>query len=577
MISMKPRKSRPKRWWTLLLLSLLTVSGILYAFRSGDPYFEIVKNMDIFSAVYRDLDNYYVDSIQPGQLMQTGIQAMVGSLDPYTTFYSRRHLKDLEFLTTGRYGGIGASVRREEDWMVISEVYPGSPAQQAGIRPGDIIDSLDGRTARGMTQDQMSGILRGRPGTSLSMVLENPVDHKIRDREITRREIDVKSVSYAGMISSGVAYIRLQQFTQYCSNELKDAFDSLRRTNPGMKGLILDLRGNPGGLLEEAVRTVNLFVDQGQTVVSTRGRVHLWDHDYRTGEAADDDSIRLAILINPGTASASEIVAGAVQDLDRGIIIGQKSFGKGLVQTTHDLPYDTKLKLTTARYYTPSGRCIQAIDYSKRNPDGSVVYFPDSLRKTFHTRNGRIVRDEGGIEPDIRLEPQVLSPLAISLLDHNYIFDFATRYYYDHSSLSDPSGFRLGGREFERFVRFLKGKDNQYSTGSEEALNEFRQIAEKEHYFNGIRPQYDSLLSRMESDKAGDLFRNRHEVLHLLDEEIADRYDPVKGRFLVDLRQDADVLEARSVLSNPTLYEQILEGKMDGPFALAGSRCPPTR
>jgi carboxyl-terminal processing protease len=550
----------------ILLALLLLAGGFLAGYRENDKYFEIAKNLDIFAAVFRNLNTYYVDSIEPARLMGTGIDAMVESLDPYTTYYPENNLDELDFQTTGKYGGVGLSVRQIHDSTVVSDIYGGSPVDRAGIRAGDIIVSIDGHNAKDLSDEQISRLLKGEPGTSLQMVLKNPVTGAITAKTITRQEIDIRSVSYAGMAGQGIGYVKLNQFTEFSANEVSATMDSLMRSNPGMKGIIVDLRSNPGGLLDEAVKLSSLFIGQGQIVVSTKGKATGWNRDYTTGVIAKYPSIPLVVLTNRLSASASEIYAGAVQDLDRGIIIGQRSFGKGLVQTTRDLPYNSKLKVTVAKYYTPSGRCIQAIDYAHRNDEGTVQYIPDSLRKSFRTKHGRTVMDGGGIEPDVHLAPEYLSNIALTLLSKNYIFEYATQYYYTHpDSRLSPKDFSITEDDYSDFLTFISGKNYDYRTRSKDALDELEKAAEKENYMGDVKPQLEALKKQLLLEKQNDLIRHKTELENLLDQEIIGRYYLMNGRIARSLAFDEDVIKAKSILNDTAKYNGIISGRITEP------------
>jgi carboxyl-terminal processing protease len=430
---------------------------------------------------------------------------------------------------------------------------------KAGIKPGDILISLDGKPTRGMDQEEISRSLKGVPGTSLDMVLQNPHSGAQTTRKITREEINVRPVSYAGLVGNDVGYIKMVQFTENSGAQVQLAFEQLKKEHPGLKGVILDLRGNPGGLLDEAVAVSNIFIDKNKLVVSTKGKVKNWDREYRTEQPAVDVNIPLVVLTNRSSASASEIVAGAVQDLDRGLVVGQRSFGKGLVQTTRPLPYNAKLKVTTAKYYTPSGRCIQAIDYSHRNQEGEVDYVPDSLRKAFTTIAGRKVKDGGGIEPDAQVDPVFLSQVAITLLRRQYIFDYATEYYYAHPKIATAGAFSLSDDDFENFVRYLDGKDYSYKTHSEEALESFESTARKEKYYDAVSKEFEALQQKMKHDKKQDLLKNKAEIKRLLEEEIVNRYYLQKGRIERSLAWDNEVNEAVGLLHAPAKYQQLLK------------------
>jgi carboxyl-terminal processing protease len=390
------------------------------------------------------------------------------------------------------------------------------------------------------------------------MLLKNPSTGVETTKKIVREEINVRPVSYSGIVKNDVGYIKMVQFTENSGAQVQMAFEKLKQEHPGLKGVILDLRGNPGGLLDEAVAVSNIFIDKNKTVVSTKGKVKNWDREYKTTAPAVDVNIPLVVLTNRSSASASEIVAGAVQDLDRGLVVGQRSFGKGLVQTTRPLPYNAKLKVTTAKYYTPSGRCIQAIDYSHRNQEGEVDYVPDSLRRSFSTLAGRKVKDGGGIEPDAQVEPVFLSQVAITLLRRQYIFDYATLYYYAHPKISGAGAFTLSEDDFSDFVRFLDGKDYSYKTHSEDALESFEATARKEKYYDAVSKEFEALQQKIKHDKKQDLLKNKAEIKRLLEEEIVNRYYLQKGRIERSLAWDNEVNEAVSLLHTPTRYQQLL-------------------
>jgi carboxyl-terminal processing protease len=545
----------------IVLFSLLGLCLVFVAFRNSDKYFLIAKNLDIFAAFYRELNTYYVEDLPPEKLMHKGIEAMLEETDPYTDFVPEENLDELRFMATGKYGGVGASIYTDGDWTAITDVYEGSPMFKAGVKPGDIIVSLNGKSAKGMVQEDISSILKGNPGTTLDMVLRHPITGKETPRRIVREDINVKPVSFAGIIRNDIGYIKMTQFTENSGQLVQEAFENLKRSNPALKGVVLDLRGNPGGLLEEAVTLSNIFIDKNQLIVSTKGKVKSWDREYKTTQSAVDMNIPLVVLTSRSSASAAGIVAGAVQDLDRGLVVGQRSYGKGLVQTTRPLPYNAKLKVTTARYYTPSGRCIQAIDYSTRNEEGEADYVPDSLRRSFTTAGGRPVKDGGGIEPDAKVESTLLSQVAITLLRKQYIFDFATRYYYAHPTVKPAATFALTEAEFEEFEEFLEGKDYSYKTRSEEALESFRSTAEREKYYDGLSKEFEALQAKMKHDKKQDLLRNKTEIRHLLEEEIMNRYYPQQGRIEKGLSWDKDVDEAVALLQQPERYQQLLTKK----------------
>ncbi|MCK7558143.1 S41 family peptidase [Chitinophaga sedimenti] len=539
-------------------ITLLVVSIGITAFSDNDKYFQIAKNLDIFAAFYRELNTYYVDDLPAEKLMQRGIEAMLEETDPYTDFVSEENLDDLKFMATGKYGGVGISIFTRGDSTAITDVYEGSPMHRAGIHAGDVILSLDGKSVKGWEQENISRILKGAAGTPLEMTVRHPLTNTQKTVKINREEIAVRPVSFSGIVKPGIGYIKMTQFTENSGHLVQEAFEKLKQNNPTMKGVILDLRGNPGGLLEEAVAVSNIFIDKNKLIVSTKGKVKSWDREYRTTQAPSDIQLPLVVLTSRTSASASEIVAGAVQDLDRGVVVGQRSYGKGLVQTTRPLPYNAKLKVTTAKYYTPSGRCIQAIDYSHRNEDGEAEFVPDSLRKAFATVAGRPVKDGGGIEPDDKTEAETISQVAITLLRKQYIFDYATQYYYAHPKTPAISEFKLTEAEFDDFVRYLDGKDYSYKTRSEEALENFSNTARKEKYYDAVSKEFDALQAKMKHDKKQDLLKNKTEIRQLLEEEIMNRYYLQRGRIETGLAWDNDVLEAVSLLQQPAKYHALL-------------------
>ena len=543
-----------------MLLLLITAAGI-FAFNENDKYFQIAKNLDIFAAFYRELNTYYVDDLPPEKMMHKGIEAMLEETDPFTDFVSEENLDDLKFMATGKYGGVGASINTSGEWTAITDVYEGSPMDRAGVKPGDIIVSMDGKSVKNTPQEDISKQLKGAAGTPLDIVFRNPVTGVETPKKIVREEINVKAVSYAGIIKNDIGYIKMTQFTENSGSLVRKAFLQLKQANPALKGVVLDLRGNPGGLLDEAVVVANIFVDKNKLIVSTKGKVKNWDRSYETTEQPADTHIPLAVLTNHSSASASEIVAGSIQDLDRGLVIGQRSYGKGLVQTTRQLPYNTKLKVTTAKYYTPSGRCIQAIDYSHRNDDGSVDYVPDSLRKTFTTSGGRSVKDGGGIEPDAKVAPTYISQVAISLIRKQFIFDYATNYYYSHPTIAAAASFALTDSEFADFERYLENKDYSYKTRSEEALDSFRSTAKKEKYYDAIAKELEVVEAKMKHDKKQDLLKNKTEIKRLLEEEIVNRYYLQRGRIIKSLEWDNEVNTAADLLHDREEYKRLLTQK----------------
>jgi carboxyl-terminal processing protease len=543
-------------------LSLFQLNVYAQGNDQTDKYFEISKNLEIYSNVFKELNQYYVDPIEPGKMVKTGVDAMLNNLDPYTNLITEADAEDYELQTTGKYSGIGVSTRIKDGEIIIAELYENGPVAKAGIKPGDIVVSIDGQKVKDKDADNIGMLMRGAPGTTMKLVVRNPITQKEEAKTITREEIKLSSVPYASLVGdqNNIAYVNLTQFTPNCARDVRNALDSLKKAQPALKGVVLDLRGNPGGLLDEAVNVCNLFIDKGQLVVSTKGKNKEWEKQFKTSGTPWDLEIPLAVLVNHGSASASEIVAGTTQDLDRGVIVGTRSFGKGLVQNVRPLGYNTRLKITTAKYYTPSGRCIQALDYSHRNDDGSVSSVPDSLKKTFKTRIGRTVYDGGGVEPDVKMDDVELSPLAISLLTNNFIFDYATQYYYNHPAIAQPADFVLSENDFTAFEKWLGNKDYSYKSESEQLLAGLKETAEKEKYFDNVKNEYNALAAKLSHDKKQDLIKNKKEVMTLLANEIVSRYYFQRGRVINKMRNDDKELQkALQLLSDTKNYKSLLK------------------
>lgn len=544
---------------SIIVLSIALAALMPLAFTGSNSYFEISKNLDIFATLYREVNTYYVEDVDPSKFMRTGIDAMLESLDPYTNYISEADIESYRFQTTGKYGGIGAIIRKSGDYIVIAEPYKGFPADKAGLRAGDQIMEVDGNSTKGKNVEDVSKILKGAPGTDVKVLVLRAGEKNPTPKTLTREEVKVSSVPYYGMLNNDIGYIRLTQFTENCGAEVQSALKELQSKHQ-LKGLVFDLRGNPGGLLNEAVNVSNTFVDKMQKIVSTKGKVKEWDKDYFALNQAVDTKLPLAILTSSGSASASEIVAGVVQDYDRGVIVGQRTYGKGLVQTTRQLSYGTQLKVTTAHYYTPSGRCIQAIDYAHRNEDGSVGKIPDSLKHPFKTTAGRTVYDGGGVDPDFTIESQKLNPIAVSLLQKNLIFDYATEYRLKHETIASAMDFHVSDAEYDDFVSWLKGKEYDYTTKSEESMKELKETAQKEAYWDAIKDDFEKLQSEMNHDKEKDLVKFKDEIGELLSQEIAARYYYQDGRIEASLNHDEEVKRAMEVLTDANLYAKTLKG-----------------
>jgi carboxyl-terminal processing protease len=488
---------------------------------------------------------------------------MLDGLDPYTDFIPEEDMEDYRTQTTGQYGGIGAVIGTRGDWVIVSEPYEGFPADKAGLRAGDQILSINGKDAKNYKTDQVSAMLKGKPGTEVDVKIKR-LEKGGKETEfmvkMIREQIKIKNVPYFGMLNDHIGYIRLGGFTDRAGAEVKSALESLE-TNHHIKGLVFDLRGNPGGLLNEAINVANVFVDKNIQIVATRGKIDEWNKSFVTLNEPVDLKIPMVVLADGGSASAAEIVSGSLQDLDRAVIVGQRTFGKGLVQSTRSLPFNAKLKITTAKYYIPSGRCIQALNYAERNADGSPVRTPDSLKVAFKTKNGRKVMDGGGIEPDVVLEPEKYARITISLITKNLVSDYATEYRIDHDKISDPAGFVLTDAEYEDFVKWVSKKDYDYTTRSEKLLDEFKDAAEKEKYYDDVKQDYDAMKKTMMHDKANDLEKEKVQIKSILEEEIAARFYLNPGRIQASFKNDNELKKAMEVLNDPAKMNDILARK----------------
>lgn len=540
------------------VLVLVVSLGVTSIFSTSfvDNYFEIAKNLDIFTTLYKQLNTFYVDETNPGDLMKKGIDEMLKSLDPYTSYIPESEMEDFKFQTTGQYGGIGAMITKVDDYVLISEPYENFPAQKAGLLAGDKILEINGVSAKGKTTKEVSKVLKGQPNTSVTILIERPhIDNPFEVR-FERKKISVPSITYAEYLKDGIAYIRLRSFTRNCANDLKNTIIKLKKEQE-FNGIVLDLRSNPGGLLNESVDIVNLFVEKGEEVVSTKGRIKSKSKSYFANKKPLDTDVPIVVLINSASASASEIVSGALQDLDRGIVIGQRSYGKGLVQQTKKLSYNTQLKLTIAKYYIPSGRCIQALDYSDRNEDGSVGKIPDSLMTTFFTKNGREVKDGGGILPDIVMNSDKYGMIIVSLLKERLFFDYATEYKFLNDSISND--FIFSDDDFEKFKTYLADKEYAYKTETENILEKLKKESELEGYFSSFSDEYDNLFSKMQENKNDDLYKNKDDIKQILTGEILSRYYYQKGRIKAGLNFDTEVEKAIDILKDKKQYNDILK------------------
>jgi len=540
----------------------LTATAFLFIrARSNDQYFEISKNLDVYANVIKELNTYYVDPIEPGKLVKTGVDAMLEDLDPYTNYITESDIEEYEFMTTGKYGGIGANMHRKGDDIFVGDVYENSPAQKAGLHPGDQVESIDGQPVKGKSIDDLGMLMKGSPGTQITLKIRDAFTNNVSQKIVTRSEIEISSVPYASLEGpqNNIAYVRLTQFTQGCARQVRDAFDSLQKVQPALKGMVLDMRNNPGGLVDEAVGVCNIFVDKGQLVVSTKGKIADLDKEYKTPGLVWNKNLPLTVLVNHSSASASEIVAGTMQDLDRGVIIGERSYGKGLVQVVHQLGFNARLKLTIAKYYTPSGRCIQMIDYAHRNADGSVGYIPDSLKKAYKTKGGRTVLSGGGIAVDVNVKDEPMSMIAVALYTKNYLFDYATDYASKHKTIAPANKFTLTDAEFNDFAKWLENKDYSYKTETETELDSLKSVAIREKYYDNAEREFESLQSKVSHDKKQDLLKNKEQVKEMLENEIASRYYYTRGRIAQGMQHDKELDKALSILSQPAEYDGLLK------------------
>jgi carboxyl-terminal processing protease len=547
-----------------LIIYAIPVAVIAFLFVSTRPetdqdkdLFEISKNIRLMSGVYDKLNTYYVDEPQPGELMKTGIDAMLKSLDPYTVYIPQSRIEDYRYMTTGQYGGIGSLIQAHGENILISEPYLGSPAQKAGLKAGDIILEVDGTNVKGKSVADMSLFLKGGPNTSLTIKYQR--GEEINDVTFNREEIKIPDVPFFGMMDEKTGYVKLNSFTQTASQAVGDAINKMRDSS-NMSQLVFDLRGNGGGLLHEAVNIVNFFVPKGELVVFTKGRLEETNRDYKTTNTPFDTEMPVVVLIDDHSASASEIVSGSLQDLDRAVIIGERSYGKGLVQQTKELEFGSMVKLTVAKYYTPSGRCIQKLDYSHRDEFGKVTEVPDSLIAKFSTKNGRVVMDGRGVDPDIEIEAEYLSVLTQELILGHHIFNFATQYERAHPTIKPVSEYTLSDSEYASFLTFIEDKEIDYTSSSKEMLEELKQTAKEEKYLSHSEKEFDALMEKLTPNLEDDLKRYEDEITELIENEIVSRYYYSEGRVENALSKDEYLKEALKVLNNSEQYNKILSG-----------------
>ncbi len=552
--------SKPARPALKRNILLGTVAFALVSLSFVEDLFQVSKNLDIFASVYKNLSINYVDNVNSSEMMKTGIDAMLNELDPYTEYIPESDIEDykLKYVST-QYGGIGATISNRDGKVIVADPYEGFPAQKAGIRAGDQILEINGVSLKGKANDQVSSMLKGSKGTPVKLILLRPGTPKEMEINLQREEIRQDNVPYYGMLEGNVGYIKLDKFLENSAQEVKNALVDLKKND--LKGLVLDLRYNGGGILQEAVKIVNFFVDKGVTVVIQKGRNREKSITYNTFNTPEEATLPLIVLVNNRSASASEIVAGSLQDLDRAVVIGQRSFGKGLVQQTFNLPYNSLVKVTVAKYYTPSGRCIQALDYTHRDSEGSVVKVADSLITEYKTKVGRSVYDGSGIYPDVFVKPVKYNLITQTLASKYHIFDYATQYRNERSNIPDARTFKLTDAEYAKFITYLSSRDYNYNTRTERLLNELREEAEKENKMVDIKPEYEALKAKVSHTKKNDLVQFKEEIRKVLEAEIVSRYFFEKGRLEQGFKYDADLNESLRIINNKTVLASILSGE----------------
>ncbi|NID08684.1 S41 family peptidase [Fibrivirga algicola] len=542
----------------ILGTSALLVAGGMTAFTRDDRFFEIARNLDIYATMFKELNMYYVDEVNPNRMVKTSIDAMLKSLDPYTNFYAEDDIEDYMTMTTGRYNGIGATIGTRQDKSIVMMLFEGTPAEKSGLQIGDEILKIDGVDIKTRRDADAGKLLRGQTGTAVKLTVKRFGQKDPVEISVLRDVVKMTNVPYYGMLNEEVGYIDLKDFMAAAGREVRAAYQELK--GKGMKKLVLDLRENPGGLLDQSIDISNIFIPRGSEVVTTKGKVTEWNKSYSALSPAVDTEMPVVVLTNNHSASAAEIVSGVIQDYDRGVLIGQRSYGKGLVQTTRPLSFGTRMKITTAKYYIPSGRCIQAIDYSHRNADGSVGKIADSLRTAFKTRAGRTVYDGGGVTPDIQTEAPTPSPLALSLTNKGLIFDYAVKYKHDHPTIKQAREFKLTDAEYQEFVKWAADKEYDYTTQVEKDLGVLEASAKKEKYFDQIQNQLNALKSKMSHSKDADMKTFQTEIRGLLEQEIAGHYYLQKGIKEASFSTDPEIKTALDLFKDMSRYERILKG-----------------
>ena len=543
----------------VFLVALLLPLGLFAQEKQNN--FEIAKSLDIYNSLLRELNLNYVDEINPGELNEKAIKAMLDDLDPYTVFIPESDIENAKFMTTGEYGGIGAIIQYDGEFTRISDPYEGWPAQKAGIIAGDAILEVNGVDCKKKNTQEVSNLLKGQPGTEVTLKLKRYGQEQPLEIKLKREKVKIDNIPYYKVFDNGIAYLSLSGFTRDAAKEVKEKFVEMKKGNE-LKGFVIDLRGNGGGLMNEAVDIVNLFIPKGKPVVSMKGKAATANSMHPTTNEPVDLEIPLAILVDGSSASASEIVAGAIQDYDRGVIIGQRTFGKGLVQNILPLSYNTQMKVTVAHYYIPSGRCIQEIDYSHKKDTAQMK--KDTLGKAFKTMGGRTVYEGHGITPDVKVSRDPYATVTAYLFGKNYIFDYANKFYSEHKSIASAERFQIDEATYQDFMKFVKDKKFSYTTESEKAIEKLKKTAKDEGYLDKIKPQIEALEKNLAAEKDNDLLSNRKDIEELLRSEIVGRYYYQKGRIIASLNDDPDLKRAFEILLNTNgkdEYHSVLSGK----------------